>query len=149
MLLCSWKSVLLPWNAWIKRVVSVWHLQLAFQMEHNLHSENMTVSVKQQNKLKYDDRMEWLDRVPQRSSCEDIPDIRNGIKIFSPVSGWMMACSRERESFLMLSGAKRIRCMKVCFTWTQSWLVIHLPVWSSERPTAKHVRNVLIKRKYS
>lgn len=33
----------------------------------------------------------WL-FLPQRSSSEVIPDIRNGMKIFSPVSGWMMAC---------------------------------------------------------
>lgn len=34
----------------------------------------------------------WLGFLSGRSSSEVVPDIRNGMKIFSPVSGWMMAC---------------------------------------------------------
>lgn len=34
-------------------------------------------------------------KLEQRSSSEVVPDIRNGMKIFSPVSGWMMACVRR------------------------------------------------------
>lgn len=67
-------------------MASAWDLQSVFQMVRNLHSENIVFSVKN------GDRMEQLDQIPQRSSSEVIPDIRNGMKIFSPVSGWMMAC---------------------------------------------------------
>lgn len=56
-------------------------LQLVFQMVHNLHSENMIFSVDN------DDTMDQLKQVQQRSSSEAVPDIRNGMKIFSPVSG--------------------------------------------------------------
>lgn len=48
---------------WSKCEVFVWHLQLAFQMEHNLHSENMTVSVKGKKKNLNEDKMERLRKI--------------------------------------------------------------------------------------
>lgn len=74
------------WPCSMKCMAFICDLQLVFQMVHNLHSENMIFSVDN------DDTMDQLKQVQQRSSSEAVPDIRNGMKIFSPVSGWMMAC---------------------------------------------------------
>lgn len=64
----------------------IWDLQSVFQMAHNLHEPRGDFSLKMMKKWRK------LQQLYQRSSCEVIPDIRNGMKIFSPVSGWMMAC---------------------------------------------------------
>lgn len=87
---CKWISAQpswVLWSAWVKCMIFIWDLQLVFQMVHNLHSEEMIFSEK-----KNDDKMENFHQGSQRSSSEVVPDIRNGMKIFSPVSGWMMAC---------------------------------------------------------
>ena len=84
----EWTAKFSPMKCTIKMcdVNFTWDLQLVFQTAHNLHSENMIFSVRTMTKM---DRREPL---RQRSSSEVVPDIRNGMKIFSPVSGWMMAC---------------------------------------------------------
>lgn len=53
-------------------------LQSAFQTAHNLRGGNMIVSVRTMGRRRAGG---------QRSSSGLVPDIRNGMKIFSPVSG--------------------------------------------------------------
>lgn len=62
-------------------MVSLWDLQLVFRTVHNLREKWLSAL-----------KCRQMIVLPQRSSFEVIPDIRNGMKIFSPVSGWMMAC---------------------------------------------------------
>lgn len=62
-----------------------------------------------------------------RSSSEVVPDIRNGMKIFSPVSGWMMACvqralassscCRER------TGLNVWECSELTYDWSVTYLL--------------------------
>lgn len=78
----GWRSARVVWNAPLTRTMWVWDLQLVFRTVHNLREKWLS-------ELKCRRMIVFL---PQRSSSEVIPDIRNGMKIFSPVSGWMMAC---------------------------------------------------------
>lgn len=73
----------------------------------------------------------WL-FLPQRSSSEVIPDIRNGMKIFSPVSGWMMAC--VQRAWHRSSCCQEPRGFSVVEVWL-TWASVHLPAWSSGLPT--------------
>lgn len=71
---------------------------------------------------------------PQRSSSEVVPDIRNGMKIFSPVSGWMMACvQRAWHRPHAVRSPQASVCVDVELTLTRA--SVPLPAWSSGLPT--------------
>lgn len=82
----------------------------------------------------------------QRSSSEFVPDIRNGMKIFSPVSGWMMACVRRAWHLL-----HAVRSPEASAFGGYDYLrpVNHLPAWSSGLPTTAQARVTVKYKKYN
>lgn len=132
--LCKWISAQpsqVLWNAWLKCMVFMWDLQSVFQMVHNLHKWRNDFQCKKRWQM-----MEKPQQLLQRSSSEVVPDIRNGMKIFSPVSGWMMAC--VQRAWHHPHPVRRLECLEVRLTWLMTGgLLTCLIFWASHSCTGK------------
>lgn len=113
-------------------------LQSAFQMVHNLHKRRNDCQCEKKKKTRWQNDGETSTTLSERSSSEVVPDIRNGMKIFSPVSGWMMACV-QRAWHHPHAAPEEARVHGGAANLWHLWQVKHLPAWSSGRPTAAQV----------